>query len=552
MHESPPASAPTRTWADRLWDDRAGPHAVRVNQLLLATAVLLVTLLVINTERAGDRQLYFTGVALVWSLTVIAFAVPWSRVPVFVSMLIPIVDIVAITVMRLSDPTAGYTLLWMFPVLWLCGSFGTAGYFVGVGFTLTCYFASSVVQPVQGSVFSLVLLPVVIVVVGTTTYLSARRSRAQERLLDSQATMLRTSLERARRHEQLVTDAIDSVDFGIVRIESDGSLSMANEAYTRLSRQRNETVVYADAEGTTVLDEDQWPISRARRGEAFDDQRLWVRWADGREKAFSVGARRILEGNRDIGAVMVTRDVTAETAALRERDALVSSVSHELRTPLTSIMGFVELAGEVPGLPPAAADYLAIADRNAEQLLALVGDVLAASSTALSGAQLPLTPSDVDAGAIARAAVESLAVAAADRDIDIDADGIGPAPAYADPVRLQQVFHNLLSNAIKYNRAGGHVAVATRVTGETTEITVSDTGVGLSDEDLAGVFQRYYRGAAVGRAGVSGNGLGLAISRDIVRRHGGDITVTSTLGLGATFTVILPALRPGRSPGVRP
>jgi signal transduction histidine kinase len=303
--------------------------------------------------------------------------------------------------------------------------------------------------------------------------------------------------------------------------------------------------VYADAEGRSPLEPDAWPVARARRGEAFDDQRVWLRWADGRVRAMSVAVRRVQESGRDAGSVLVTRDVTAETEALRERDALVSSVSHELRTPLTSIMGFVELAADVPGLPDEAADYLAIADRNAEQLLALVGDVLAASSEAPRGAQLSLTPVDADAAAIARAAVESLRVAAAERDVAIDAGGILPARAFADPVRLQQVCHNLLSNAIKYNRVGGHVAVTVHTDGDLTRIAVADTGVGLSEEDLAGVFQRYYRGAAVGRSDVTGNGLGLAISRDIVRRHGGDITVSSTLGLGATFTVTLPATKPG-------
>ncbi|RLK49619.1 sensor histidine kinase [Microbacterium telephonicum] len=544
MTDDRAAERPTPAWLDRLFSDRAGSRTVRINQLLLAAAVLVVTLFVVGAVAGDDQDEFFVGVALVWLLTAAAFAVPWHRLPAIFAMLIPLLDIVAITLMRLSDPTAGYTLLWFFPLLWLCTSFAATGYLLGLGFTLACYFGSSLIQPRQGTVFSLVLLPVALIVVGTATYLASRRARAQERLLDTQAAMLRTSLERARRHEQLVTDALDGVDFGIVRIESDGTISMANEAHTEFNSARERATIYADAAATTPLGRDDWPIARARRGEAFDDHRVWLRWPDGSEKAVSVSARRVVEGGRDTGAVLVTRDVTAETAALRERDALVASVSHELRTPLTSILGFVELAADVPGLPQQASEYLEIADRNAEQLLALVGDVLAASSTAQAGAQLPLTPADVDAAAVVRAAVESLRPAAAERDVAIDATGILPARVHADPVRLQQVCHNLLSNAVKYNRPGGHVSVVTRMDGEATEIIVADTGVGLSEEDLAGVFQRYYRGAAVGRSDVSGNGLGLAISRDIVRRHGGDITVTSTLGLGATFTVTLPTSRP--------
>ncbi|MBP2419882.1 sensor histidine kinase [Microbacterium imperiale] len=112
-------------------------------------------------------------------------------------------------------------------------------------------------------------------------------------------------------------------------------------------------------------------------------------------------------------------------------------------------------------------------------------------------------------------------------------------------MRIRQVLDNLLSNAVKYNRPGGRVSVATSVGDQWSIIAVQDSGVGLNEEDLGSVFQRYYRGVAVRDSAVAGNGLGLAISRDIVRRHGGDITVSSVLGVGSTFTVTLPTRRPG-------
>ncbi|WP_396654630.1 sensor histidine kinase [Microbacterium paludicola] len=111
-----------------------------------------------------------------------------------------------------------------------------------------------------------------------------------------------------------------------------------------------------------------------------------------------------------------------------------------------------------------------------------------------------------------------------------------------------RVLDNLLSNAVKYNRPRGRVSVATSVGDQWALIAVQDSGVGLNEEDLGSVFQRYYRGAAVRDSTVTGNGLGLAISRDIVRRHGGDITVSSVLGVGSTFSVTLPARRPGAAP----
>ena len=114
-----------------------------------------------------------------------------------------------------------------------------------------------------------------------------------------------------------------------------------------------------------------------------------------------------------------------------------------------------------------------------------------------------------------------------------------------DTNRLQQVVWNLLSNAVKYNREGGRVSLQSATTGRWTAIVIEDTGVGMTEEDAEALFQRYYRGVAVRSSPVSGTGLGLAISRDIVRGHGGDITVSSVLGVGSTFTVTLPATRPG-------
>lgn len=300
------------------------------------------------------------------------------------------------------------------------------------------------------------------------------------------------------------------------------------------------------ADGVTPLDPDDHPLARVRRGEAFADARLQVGDDADSRRVLSVSARRIIESDgRDSGAVVVTRDITAETEAARERDALVSSVSHELRTPLTSILGYLELAIDTPGVPDSALENLRVADRNADQLLRLVGDVLAASSQSTSAAQVTVVPEVVDLAELVGASVESILVSAAERGIAIDVARVAPAPAYADPVRIRQVLDNLLSNAVKYNRPRGRVSVATSVGDQWSMIAVQDSGVGLNEEDLGSVFQRYYRGVAVRDSSVAGNGLGLAISRDIVRRHGGDITVTSVLGVGSTFTVTLPVRRPG-------
>ncbi|SDQ17946.1 cell wall metabolism sensor histidine kinase WalK [Microbacterium sp. cf332] len=538
--------APPR-WVDAVLGDGDRARSAMLNQIVVTSVVLIVALTGLLVGFRGDTGMFFLAVTGVFVLSGAAIIVPWGHLPQLWLILIPVGDVVAVAVMRVAEPTGGFGLLWVFPVIWLAAGFGTLGWIGGVAVALAAYGTTEAIIRAAPSSFGFLLLPLLLIAVSTSTYLSSRRANAQRLLLDRQATVLTQSLERARRHEQVLTEALDRVDFGVARIETDGSASIINDAHARLlrgSRTSGMPDIYS-ADGSTLLMAEEHPLARVRRGEAFTDARMQVGSDDSR-RVLSVSARRIIEPDgRDSGAVVVTRDVTAETDASRERDALVSSVSHELRTPLTSILGYLELAIDTPGVPEAALENLRVADRNADQLLRLVGDVLAASSQSKSAAQLTVAPADIDLVEIVNAAVESILVSAGERGIAIDVSRVEPARAYADPVRIRQVLDNLLSNAVKYNRPRGRVSVATSVGDQWALIAVQDSGVGLNEEDLGSVFQRYYRGAAVRDSSVSGSGLGLAISRDIVRRHGGDITVSSVLGVGSTFSVTLPARRPG-------
>jgi len=227
--------------------------------------------------------------------------------------------------------------------------------------------------------------------------------------------------------------------------------------------------------------------------------------------------------------------------ALEARDELVASVSHELRTPLTSIMGYLDLVLEDPSVPPPARHNVEVAGRNAERLLGITRDVLAASQrTHDAHTRLELNTADADVADIVLRAAESLAPRAAERRITVDTDAVRPLRAHIDAPRLRQVLDNLIANAIIYNNDGGVLVLATRVADAGLEIVVRDGGPGIAADDVPQLFQRFYRGRAAREGNVAGTGLGLAISRDIVRAHGGDILVDSAPGQGATFIVRLP------------
>jgi signal transduction histidine kinase len=183
---------------------------------------------------------------------------------------------------------------------------------------------------------------------------------------------------------------------------------------------------------------------------------------------------------------------------------------------------------------------LDVAERNAERLLGIIADILAASSSSTS-VEASLLPVSIDAREIVRASAEALTPRAASRAITIDTTGLEAAFVWADPLRLRQVVDNLLSNAITYNRDGGTVFLGTTGDGVSSWILVRDTGSGMTEDERARLFQRFYKAGPSRR---SGTGLGLAISRDIVRAHGGELGLHSSPGVGSTFIVKLPASAP--------
>lgn len=229
-------------------------------------------------------------------------------------------------------------------------------------------------------------------------------------------------------------------------------------------------------------------------------------------------------------------DVTALVQALASKDDFLANISHELRTPLTSVLGYIDLLRNAPGLPQNVRDGLTVVRRNAERLQRLVTDLLTAASGGLDARPAPCDLAEIIRLALASAAPTAEAAGIALHDATTDR----PLPAVADAERIAQLLDNLVSNAIKYTLLGGSVTVRAARTRGGAEITVSDTGIGMSEEDAASVFDRFYRAEAARAARVPGVGLGLAIAKAIVEAHRGSIECTSRLAAGTTFTVFLP------------
>ena len=527
-------------------------RAVFQSQLLVAGALLLLVVAAFLFQPGAIlNPVFFAGMAIVFVLTGVAAIVPWANINRYWIALLPLIDIVAVILVRSGNGSLGAGLLLVFPVIWLSSYFGVVGAVVSVSMSSVALWTGSFLAADTMSLATvpgLLVLPVTLTFVAAATFGTTSRMDAQRGLLRQQANLLEVALRRARRQEQTLDEVLNAVTFGVVAFDRDGKETIVNTTYRRLRAEFDipegpspDFRAYGP-DRTTRLDERDYPYVRALRGERFDDLVMWIGDPGGHRIALSVAGRRLttIEGESD-GGVVISRDVTNELNAFQARDDLVASVSHELRTPLTSILGYLELALDDESLDPSTRSMLQVASSNADRLLALVADLLTAASR--SEQQIAMSFHPCELGEIVSQAMQAQTPTADERGIRLVDDVEGPIMLEADGFRLRQVIDNLLSNAIKYNRENGRVVVAATATEDRVTLTVKDTGIGLSELEQTKLFDRFFRAEGVRNSTIHGSGLGLSISRDIVRRHGGDLSVSSTLGVGTVFTASLPRSR---------
>jgi signal transduction histidine kinase len=226
--------------------------------------------------------------------------------------------------------------------------------------------------------------------------------------------------------------------------------------------------------------------------------------------------------------------------ANRLKTEFVSMVSHELRTPLTSIQGYAELLLEDKQIAGEERESLTIVKKNADRLLGLINDLLDLSR--MEAGKIDLHRTSLDLACLIREVAGSLRplIEAKRQRLRLDLGDALPA-VWADADRVTQILTNLVSNAHKYTPVEGSITVAARRDDGFVRVDVSDTGIGLSPEDQAQLFTKFFRAHDRSPQASGGTGLGLVITRSLVELHGGRITVSSAPGQGSTFTFSLPA-----------
>jgi signal transduction histidine kinase len=243
-------------------------------------------------------------------------------------------------------------------------------------------------------------------------------------------------------------------------------------------------------------------------------------------------------------AEMLQREQAARReaeAASALKDQFVMTVSHELRTPLTAIAGWARMLVDGMVSEDKRDSALKTIERNAEAQKRLIEDLLDVSGIMTGKLRLDMRP--VVVGDVVREAVEAIMPAANAKAIVVTTNiEAAAATITADAGRLQQIVWNLLSNAVKFTPNGGRVSVMAARSKDHIEITVADNGIGIADDLLPYVFDRFRQGSSGASRRHGGLGLGLAIARNLVELHGGSVSAHSDgTGRGATFRVQLPA-----------
>lgn len=231
-------------------------------------------------------------------------------------------------------------------------------------------------------------------------------------------------------------------------------------------------------------------------------------------------------------------DVNALAKALEETEQrrlrLIAEVAHELRTPVATLKGYLE--GLLDGVFEPDPETLAASVREARRMERLATDLSTLSRTEDGRMDLHLEPTDL--AALSTEVADRLRPQFTDQNVELVAVAQAPAMATVDRDRIAQVLTNLIGNALSYTPSGGRVEVRIDQPPGLLRVTVTDTGRGLSEEQLAMVFERFYR---ADRSLPGGTGIGLTIARSLARMHGGDLTASSPgLGHGSSFALTLP------------
>lgn len=354
------------------------------------------------------------------------------------------------------------------------------------------------------------------------------------------AQMYREVVEEKEELEQI----IESVYAGLLMVGRNGRIMQINRTAKEMLG-----LVDVDLNGRNyeeIIQTDR--VREVLRESIFEDSEvateIEIEGATGHEpRVFQTQSTPVRsEDGATIGAVAIFNDITEIRSVERMKTAFVSTVSHELRTPLTSIKGFIStLLADTDGYydPQTTREFYEIIDQECDRLTRLISDLLNVSRIE-AGRALDLNPKPIELPKLIEKVVSVQRSYATNHELVVDGTDTLPE-IIGDEDKVDQILTNLINNAIKYSPKGGTVTVRGKHDDEEKVlISVSDQGVGIPEEHLPKVFDRFHRVDNRDTREVGGTGIGLFLVKHLVEAHGGEIWVESEIGKGSTFNFTLP------------
>ena len=359
------------------------------------------------------------------------------------------------------------------------------------------------------------------------------------RVMDDSVHELGRRLEDLSRDRARMEAILTGMVEGVLVVDGHGRLQLVNRAAQAMLR------VAPSVTGRSYLEVIRHPeiaaqLTAALRGEEIGSHEVALSRDPGRT---FVARSAPVQAPGAGGAVLVLHDITDLRRADQIRRDFVANVSHELRTPLTAIRGYVEALLDEPPDPENQRRFLEIIERHSTRMERLVHDLLRLAR--LDAKQEALDMARCDVQQLFNGVVADLgpAIEAKRQHVTIT---IAPDATHVegDPGKLHDIVRNLVENAVNYSPDGAELRLSATFDRESYLITVADSGPGIPQEDLARVFERFYR-VDKSRSRPGGTGLGLAIVKHLVELHGGEARAANAPGGGAVFTVALPAASVG-------
>ncbi|MDQ0416758.1 two-component system phosphate regulon sensor histidine kinase PhoR [Croceifilum oryzae] len=354
------------------------------------------------------------------------------------------------------------------------------------------------------------------------------------RAINRMAHSLQFQMETIRKSERRLTSVIESMESGLLMVNARGRVSIANKSFERqFGAKPNEIVGVPYEEIQTTFDLCSLISRCAQTGTRIREE---IHLHHPVERILEASLAPMWVESNGIGVVAVFHDLTAIRRLEQMRKDFVANVSHELRTPITSIRGFSEtlLDGAMQD-PDTCQEFLKIILEESIRLQRLVGDLLDLST--IESKQMAMNFEQLSIASFLQNITKTLDEQARSKEQTLRVEIKEDFQIRMDPDRLKQIVLNLVSNAIAYTPAGGEIRVQVDQEGSNWILVVSDTGMGIPEEDLGRIFERFYRVDKARSRESGGTGLGLAIVKHLVEEYEGEIKVTSKVGEGTTFTI---------------